>query len=173
MPDESNPADFEKILRCLTDEGVEFLVIGGQAEMLFGSPRLTYDTDICYRRTPDNHQRLARALEPLEPRLRGAPPGLPFRMDAKTLAAGCNFTLDTNAGPLDLLGFVEPIGSYEQLQPGRETYQISDATVETIGLDDLLRVKKHISRVKDRESLLQLLTIKKFRQSRPTDDGAK
>ena len=37
------------------------------------------------------------ALEPLSPYLRGAPPGLPFRLDAQTLARGLNFTLTTAA----------------------------------------------------------------------------
>jgi len=35
----------------LADAGVEFMVIGGQAEALMGSARVTYDVDLCYRRT--------------------------------------------------------------------------------------------------------------------------
>jgi predicted nucleotidyltransferase len=36
--------------------------------------------------------------------------------------------------------------------------------VKTIGLEDLIRVKKHIRRPKDQESLLQLLAIRKARE---------
>jgi hypothetical protein len=39
---------------------------------------------------------------PLEPYLRGAPPGLPFRFDDETVRQGLNFRLTTLAGDLDL-----------------------------------------------------------------------
>lgn len=44
--------------------------------------------------------RLAKALEPFSPYLRGAPPGLPFRLDAETLERGLNFTLTTELGDI-------------------------------------------------------------------------
>jgi hypothetical protein len=59
MPEQS---DLEKIAAILLRHDVEFLVIGGQAEVLMGSPRVTYDTDLCYRRTKENLERLAQAL---------------------------------------------------------------------------------------------------------------
>jgi hypothetical protein len=61
---------------------VEFIVVGGQAEALMGSPRVTYDVDLCYRRTSDNLERLAAALSTLSLTLRGAPPDLKFRSSA-------------------------------------------------------------------------------------------
>jgi hypothetical protein len=73
--------DFEALLRALHDGGVEFVVVGGFAATLHGSPRLTRDLDVVYRRSPENMERLASALSGLEPYLRGAPPGLPFRWD--------------------------------------------------------------------------------------------
>ena len=57
-----------------------------------------------YARDAENLGRTARALAPLHPYLRGAPPGLPFSLDTQTLAAGFNFTLTTAAGDIDLLG---------------------------------------------------------------------
>src|SRR3954471_19963065 len=92
---------------------VEFLVIGGQAEALMGSPRITYDTDLCYRRSLENLERLAAALDELKPTLRGAPPDLPIVLDARALSLGNNYTFETPHGKLDLLGWVEPIGAYE------------------------------------------------------------
>jgi hypothetical protein len=38
--------------------------------------------------------------------LRGAPPGLPFQWDERTIKAGLNFTLTSTVGDLDLLGEV-------------------------------------------------------------------
>lgn len=165
MPDESTHP-LRQIVDLFQRNGVEFLVIGGQAENLMGSPRVTYDVDVCYRRTPENIQRLARALAGLDVRLRDAPPGLPFRPDERTLSAGLNFTFETSAGPLDLIGEVEPIGPYESLLPHAEEYEVWQHRIKTMSLDDLIRVKRHIGRAKDSESLNQLLAIKRIRSER-------
>jgi hypothetical protein len=71
-PDASAP---ERFCVLLADAGIEFMVIGGQAEALMGSARVTYDVDLCDRRTPENLERLAAALRTLKLTLRGAPPG--------------------------------------------------------------------------------------------------
>jgi hypothetical protein len=160
-------SDLERIATILLRHGVEFLVVGGQAEALMGSPRVTYDTDLCYRRSKENLERLAEALQELQPTLRGAPADLPFVLDAHALAFGSNYTLNTSLGPLDLLGWVEPLGTYESLIPASETYAVGGITLRTIGLEDLIRIKQHIGRAKDRESLLQLLAIRALRGEKP------
>jgi len=67
-----------------------------------GSARLTVDLDVVYRRTSENIARLVSALAPLQPYLRGAPPGLPFDWSEVTIRKGLNFTLTTKLGALDL-----------------------------------------------------------------------
>src|SRR5262245_61033331 len=109
MDDATAKTPFDEIVELFTKLGVEFITIGGQAEALLGSARVTFDTDLCYRRTHENLLRLAKALEQLQPTLRGAPPDLPFKLDARTLELGNNFTFNTSSGELDLLGYVEPI----------------------------------------------------------------
>jgi predicted nucleotidyltransferase len=155
----------ERFCVLLADAGVEFMVIGGQAEALMGSPRVTYDVDLCYRRTADNLERLARVLRALKLTLRGAPPDLRFRLDAKALALGSSFTFEVDGEyPLDLRACLEPIGTYDDVLAGSETLQIGGRTVPVIGLEDLIRIKRHLARPKDRESLLQLEAIKRLRQ---------
>jgi predicted nucleotidyltransferase len=95
--------------------------------------------------------------------LRGAPPDLPIQLDARALGLGSNFTFSTSMAPLDLLSWVEPIGNYEALIDHAETYQLGALQVRTISLEDLIRVKEHIRRPKDRESLFQLKAIERLR----------
>jgi predicted nucleotidyltransferase len=159
----------EAIADVLVRHGVEFLIIGGQAEILMGSPRVTFDTDLCYRRSEENLERLAAALKEINPTLRGAPAGLPFRLDSQALALGSNFTFDTSLGPLDLLGWVEPLGTYEALLPASESYATGNQRLRTIGLEDLIKVKQHIGRSKDRESLVQLLAIRSLRAEQESE----
>jgi predicted nucleotidyltransferase len=162
MPDAS---PLERFCALLADAGVEFMVIGGQAEALMGSPRVTYDVDLCYRRTPENLRRLAGVLRTLKLTLRGAPADLKFRVDAGALALGSSFTFEVDGEyPLDLLAYLEPVGTYDDLLTGSETLEIAGRPVRVIGLADLIRIKRHLARPKDRESLLQLEAIKRLRE---------
>lgn len=154
-----------RIAEHLQAHGVEFLVIGGQAAVLLGSPVSTFDVDLCYRRVPENLRGLAEALKALHPTLRGAPPDLPFRLNAESLALGANFTFDTDFGPLDLLGWVEPFGPFEKLLPGSKVIEVAGIRLQVIGLDDLISIKKHINRPKDQAMLLQLLALKHLRET--------
>jgi predicted nucleotidyltransferase len=159
------PSPLERFCAVLTEHGVEFIVVGGQAEALMGSARVTYDVDLCYRRTPENLERLAAALGTLNLTLRGAPPELKFRLDAQALALGQNYTFQIDGEyPLDFLSYLEPVGTYEDLLPQVETVMIDGRPTRVIGLDDLIRIKRHINRPKDRESLLQLEAIKQLRE---------
>jgi hypothetical protein len=163
MPSESQKSALEEVVELLGRHGVEFIVIGGQAEVLHGGGRVTLDIDLCYRRSAENLQRLAAALRELEPTLRGAPPDLPFQIDAKALALGSNFTFDTKLGDVDFLGDVEPLGGYDQLIGNSDRYRLGGCEFPVIALDDLIRIKQHIGRPKDRDSLRELLAIKQRR----------
>lgn len=66
--------------------------------------------------------------------------------------------------PVDFLGYLEPIGSYDELVAHAEAVSIGGRPIQVIGLDDLIRIKRHINRPKDRESLLQLEAIKRLRK---------
>src|SRR2546422_10093204 len=170
LSDSSNMAeDTEKpklvqIAEHLERHGVEFLVIGGQAGVLHGSPLPTFDVDLCYRRTAENLARLAEALKALRPTLRGAPPDLPFRLDAQSLALGSNFTFNTDFGPFDLLGWVEPFGAYETLLPRSEEIALGALIVRVIGLEDLIAIKRHLGRPKDQAARFQLEALKRLRE---------
>ena len=162
-PVEQSP--LERFCAVLAEHGVEFIIVGGQAEALMGGARVTYDVDLCYRRTPDNLERLATALGTLNLTLRGAPPELKFRLDAQALALGQNYTFEVDGKwPLDFLGYLEPLGTYEDLLPHVETMSIGGRPTQVIGLEDLIRIKRYLGRPKDRESLLQLEAIKRLRE---------
>jgi hypothetical protein len=116
--------DYARLLQALASGRVDFIVVGGAAATAHGAARLTLDLDVVYRRGADNLERLAAALAALHPYPRGAPPGLPFRWDAETLRHGLNFTLDTDAGALDVLGEIAGRGTFESLLPDSGTISV-------------------------------------------------
>lgn len=153
--------NFRTILGALLAEQVEFVVVGGVALIARGAPRTTEDIDICYRRDEANLERLARALLPLHPYLRGVPPGLPFTLDAPTLAAGLNFTLTTTAGDVDLLGELSGLGAFEQVKAVSSPLALYGGQVYVLDLAGLERAKKAAGRVKDLADLAFIAEIKK------------
>lgn len=149
-------ADFRGVLTALVDAEVRFILIGGAAGIVHGAARLTQDVDIVYGREQANLDRLVSALSPLDPYLRGAPPGLPFRFDSETLRRGLNFTLTTRLGPLDLLGVVTGGGGYEDLLPDSIEVEAFGVRCRCIGLSTLIRVKRAAGRPKDLEAIAEL-----------------
>src|SRR5260370_20860286 len=109
------PYDPFHALRTLQEHGVRFVVIGGVAGRLWGSPTMTNDTDVCYARDEANLERLADALGELHARLRGVDDHVPFRLDARSLANGQNFALTTTHGPLYVLVIPAAVAGFDAL----------------------------------------------------------
>jgi hypothetical protein len=151
--------DFVQLLTTLSTANVEFVIIGGIAAAAHGSAHVTVDLDIVYRRTSENIARLASALEPLSPYLRGVPPGLPFHFDAETIWRGLNFTLTTSAGDLDALGEATGGGTYEALLPRSESRSVLGVEVRFVDLETLIHLKRAAGRPKDLIRLAELEAI--------------
>ena len=159
-------ADFEGLIRTLADAQVEFILVGGLAATVHGSARATYDVDIVYRRSAENIERLARALAPLTPYLRDAPPGLPFRLEAGTILRGLNFTLSTSLGALDLLGEIAGGGTYETLLSDVATISVFGRECRCIGLKRLIELKRAAGRPRDLEAVAELEALLEERERR-------
>ena len=150
-----------ELLEALHAEGVRFVVIGGVAMVLRGSSRTTVDLDLCHERSKENLERLARAIAPFAPKLRGAPPELPFLWDAQTLRSGLNFTLTTKAGDLDLLGEVPGLGTYDAVAKHASELDLYGAPCLVLDLDGLELAKRAAGRVKDLLDLAEIDLIRK------------
>ena len=138
-----------ELLARLAEHQVRFSVIGGVALIARGVQRSTEDLDIAYARDRENLARLVAALAPIHPRLRGAPAELPFVLDEASLRNGLNFTLDTDLGPLDLLGEVPGLGAYEHVDAASSELEIGGTQMLVLTLEGLERAKRAAGRPKD------------------------
>ena len=160
--------DFARLLSVLKGAGVEFIIIGGFAATAHGSAHVTVDLDVVYERTAENMVRLAAGLEPLQPYLRGAPPGLPFRFDVETIKRGLNFTLATSAGDLDLLGEATGGGTYAALLPHSEVRELLGLECRFVNLETLIHLKRAAGRPKDIERIAELEILRQEQGSKDT-----
>ena len=148
--------DLAQIIPPLVRAKVDFILIDGMAAILHGSARVTFDFDLVYSRTDENIERLATALAPHCPYLRGAPRNLPFSWDAKTIRSGLNFTLTTNVGDADLFGEVTGGGTYSDLLPHSFEVEAFGVRFKCIDLPTLIRIKEATGRPKDHEAVAEL-----------------
>ena len=97
------PRDYRDMLDCLLRYRVEFLLVGGWAVAVHGHQRATKDIDLFVNPTPENAERVLRALAEFGAPLSGltasdfAEPGLVFqigtslRIDVTTLIDGLDW----------------------------------------------------------------------------------
>jgi hypothetical protein len=156
----------------LAQAQVEFVVVGGISAVLQGVPLVTKDLDICYRRTPANLTRLAAALAPLRPRLRGFPPDLPAPFDERSLQQGTNFTLLIGDEELDLLAEMSAIGGYDQVIGRATEMPVAGVQVKVLSLSQLIATKEAAGRPKDLAVLPLIKATLAFeqKQDQPRDE---
>jgi len=153
-------------LQILVAHRVDFVVIGGIAARLWGSPTVTRDLDICYARAAANLERLAAALQEMHAKLRGVSEEVPFRLDARTLAAGDSFTFKSSVGDIDCLGTPTGTGGYDDLKASAERLDVDGLKVWVTSLTDLIEMKRAAGRPKDRIELEVLGAVRDERARR-------
>ncbi len=155
-----------ELLRRLTENDVDFVVIGGVAVILQASPRFTKDLDICYAARQENLDRLGEVLVQLGARLRDIDADLPFVPDARTLRHTQMLTLTTMDGGLGLL--VDPDGSpgYAALRRRADEMDIDGIVVHVASVEDLIAMKRAAGRPQD---LVDLESLEIARRRRRTD----
>jgi hypothetical protein len=147
------------LLRTLGHHAVDFVVIGGLAGLAHGSAYPTFDLDVAYARDRANIERMADALKEIGVTLRGAPPDLPFQIDAQALSNGSNFTFNSPYGSFDILGDVAGISAYDELKGKSDAALIEDVEVRVASIDHLIAMKRAANRPKDQLMVEEYLKL--------------
>ena len=151
--------EFRQLLGPLIAQGVDFVLIGGQAGVSHGSTYPSFDLDVVYARSPDNITRLIAALKEIGVRLRGAPADLPFLLEVRTIENGANFTFETPYGDLDVLADAAGMRSYEDLKSASVEREVFGHLVRVASLDHLIAMKKAAGRTKDKLMVEEYIVI--------------
>jgi hypothetical protein len=158
-PDLGPSLKLRALVEVLDRRAVDFVVIGGVAGIIHGSAYPTYDFDVLYARDDKNLGRMAAALQELNVTLANAPADLPFQIDARTLAAGSNFTFESDLGRFDILGHAEGMRDYEAVRADSTLEELWGFPVHTASIDDLIRMKRAAGRPKDKSMAEELIAI--------------
>jgi len=150
--------DPRRIFEALARNRVDYVVIGGVAAIAHGHTRNTRDVDLMAAADRTNLERLAAALRELDARLSGVDAHLldVDVQDAATLASGANFTMETDAGGLDLFNEIPGAAPYEDLRERALVIDLDGLTVRVAGRDDLIRIKRAAGRPQDLDDIAAL-----------------
>lgn len=142
----------EQLLGVLHAHGVRFVLIGGFAAVVHGSPYVTVDVDVVPERTQENLERLSRALDAMHARVwtSSEPEGVPFGHDARSLGDVKVWNLITDHGRLDLTFVPSGTTGYDDLARDAVSLSILGVGVEVASLADVIRSKEAAGRDKDR-----------------------
>jgi len=135
------PSDLIDLLTEFAVEGVEYLLVGGQAVALHGVPRFTKDADIWLRDAPENLLKVRRALAAF-----GAPTET---MEALESARELDVVWMGQApARIDLMKNV-PGGDFEAAWTRRMLFRVGDLEVSCVGREDLIALKRASGRPQD------------------------
>jgi predicted nucleotidyltransferase len=154
---------FRELLRKLKDHDVEFIVIGGVAASLLGSPMATLDVDVCAPLNDSNLSRIIEALRGLHPLWRFRP-DKPIPIDSVEQIRGFkNLYISTDIGILDILGELPGVGSFDEIKDRTTLIDLDGFTCAVLDIDTLILSKRAAGRDKDLVGVDHLEAIKKAR----------
>ncbi len=142
----------EEILDALEEHDVRYVVIGGLAAALRGSPYPTGDVDITPATDRANLGRLAAALRELEAKLRvqGLDEPIDWPLDDRSFDQGTTWTFRTRAGDLDICLRPDGTGGFPDLSKDATGMLLTETlTVAVASLEDVIRSKEAAGRPKD------------------------
>ncbi len=153
------------LLQILIQHQVRFVLVGGYAARVHGSPMVTEDIDICLDFSPDNLLHLKNALDGLHPVHRLTPGKLPVVFTPENCVGLKNLYIQTSLGHLDCLSEILSVGNYNECVKHSITRDLSGKPCRILSLDALITAKTALTRPRDRENVLHLKAIReKLRQ---------
>jgi len=137
------PEDFIDFVRCLREEGCDFVIVGAHAIAAHGAPRATGDLDIFVRAEPTNATRVFRALVQF---------GAPVAAHGVTVndfqAPGAVYQMGLPPNRIDVITEISGV-SYDEAVSEVIAGHLGPEVVRCIGLDALIRNKRAAARPKD------------------------
>ncbi len=157
-------SDFLNLLERLVKAGVDFIIVGGFAGVVYGCTYITQDIDICCDFSSDNLLLLQKALSNVNPVHRQTANRQKLELTKADCSRYKNLYLDTDIGRLDCLSFIDGLGDYRKVKQASEIIRVEDMQLRVLNLDALIKAKKAMNRPRDKDALLQLEAIKKLKK---------
>ncbi|MBU4485220.1 hypothetical protein KKA47_07370 [bacterium] len=149
--------NFEEIISRLSDNDVKFILIGGYAAIIHGSTLVTNDLDIVIPFEKENLKKLLIALEGSNPTHQENKK--PLIKTADELSHFKNLYLNTDIGPIDMLGKIPELGDYKELLSRSIEIDLFGRKCRILDIETLIKAKYNMGRTKDKITVIELRAI--------------
>jgi len=105
-------------------------------------------------------------VQPFEPRFYQAANRPRAERSALELTKFKNLYFETALGTLGILGSLLPLGAYEEVAGRADVHEFFGMNCRILALDDLIAVKVHAGRPKDRITEVELRAIRDLKKAR-------
>lgn len=102
-----------ELLRRLSTEKVDFVLVGGMAAIAHGSAAVTEDVDVCIRFDEATLSGIFRAVAGTNPRQRMHSARPPLGDEPRAFVGNKNLYVVTDEGVIDFLGEIVAVGGYD------------------------------------------------------------
>ena len=156
-----------RLFRSFERARLDYLLISGQASILYGAATFSEDVDLWIRPTPSNARRLLAALAARRARVYKLTPPLSRR----NLAAGHGFHFLVPSRPapiyLDIMGRPPRVGPFAAARKRARVLRTAWGDVPVVSIPDLIALKR-TQRIADYEVISGLARIAVSGVARPT-----
>jgi len=163
VDEEPGALDPAGIIAALERHRVRYVIIGGVAAQLHGSPAPTRGFDVTPERSSPNLARLAAALASVEAQEWVPGFGYPLQlpMDRRRLAADRVLLTQTRYGRVDVVPSPHGVpAGYDELEPRARRVSGYGAELPVASLDDLVHSHGAAGRAKDKLALTRLIDLR-------------
>ncbi|MBI4351180.1 MAG: hypothetical protein HY550_07055 [Elusimicrobia bacterium] len=159
----------KNFFRCLNASGTRYLLISGQAAVIYGAATFSEDIDLWVSPEADNWEKFRAVLAKTGARIYKLTPELSPEFVLK--GHGFHFTFPRSSGEpewyLDVMGVVPRAGGFQPAFGRREIYRTAWGVLPVIGLRELVELKK-TRRLADYPVVSELARTEYERLSRKT-----
>ncbi|MDP2866903.1 MAG: hypothetical protein Q8O90_11730 [Elusimicrobiota bacterium] len=163
----------KNFFRGLNASGVRYLLISGQAAVIYGAATFSEDIDLWVSPEAENWEKFRAVLAKAGARIYKLTPELSQEFVLK--GHGFHFTFPRGSGEpewyLDVMGVVPRAGGFERAFDRKEIYRTAWGVLPVIGLRELVELKK-TRRLSDYPVISELARLEAERLSRKTITAA-
>jgi hypothetical protein len=156
-----------QLLCRLCDAALDFVIVGGFAEIAYTRVPVTRKLEICAALNQDDVAKLRDASFDLNPRHRKASPQTSFLDGSSADVELQNLYLETDAGALDVLSSIPGVGGFHRVRSRAIEFTPFGRRCRVMSLDDLIRAREALGRETDIVMLNELRAIRRERRAVP------